>query len=120
MKKNPQMQKALKFLNNHKHLFGFAGYNVVVKDESDHEHDEAGAETQVFNGAQMLVITLYKGWDVEPFRDWKNLLLHELIHARISLYVMDYTENARKLEYQYQEACVCDITKGVEELLKRK
>jgi hypothetical protein len=114
-----QLKKIKTFLTENTKHVGFAGYNIDLIDKSDENSDKAAA-TLIYDGAHVLQVTLYQGWDTEPYRNWQNILWHELLHARVGKAFDDYLESTQQIRYQFEEQAVCDITKGFEQLNKRK
>lgn len=112
-----QVTRSLKFVEQHKHLFGFADWKVSMEDKTHVESDYvASAEPEYLE--HTLHITLYKKYLERT--DWQETLIHELCHARIGIMQDRTRDMVDKILYYNEEECVNDITRGMMLLLGKQ
>ena len=93
-------------------LFGFAGYSVFVVRGVVSDRDGVLASVVVDPYEKVLRVSLFPGFFVVGV-DRLNVLVHELVHARVVLYRMKFDSRVSMVEYEEEEDCVNDLTRGV-------
>lgn len=109
------MKWSLRFLETHKQMFGFADYKITISDKTEQENESvASAEPNWLE--RELKITLYRQY--VDRKDKKNTLIHELIHALIARYNLEFEEKTKEAKYFEEEKVVNIITDAVMELME--
>lgn len=108
------LKQSIGYVSKHKHLFGFSGWSFKLYDCREKKCNTiASAQIDYYN--KLIEIQLYADYWRE---DWKETLIHELVHARLGVASEKYEELTKKIRYELEEDAVNDITRGVMELLE--
>ena len=110
------MKKELRYLEKHKALCGFADYKLLLKDSTSHDSGDVVAEAEGDYLDKTLTVTLFKKYTTT--KDWKNVLIHELVHARFGLALDKIKDRTKDIAYLEEEEAVNDITRGIMSLLE--
>lgn len=104
----------LYFLEKYKHVVGLEKYKIALKPEYVEMESYATVESDIYD--RQLTITLSTSF--KKFSEEKkcNVLFHELVHARISVY-NEHTNEFVKVE---EEHLANDLVQGFEEFLDFK
>jgi hypothetical protein len=92
-------EEAINFLEENKHLVGFEGYEINLKEEIVND-PTATAICNINVLEKTLHICLTELYLVEDFNKRKNTLMHELIHGRVLLFnrvVEEFSANQEEL-----------------------
>ena len=103
------------FLNEHKSLAGLSDWNIVLSKKLKNGKDSY-AEVLTDSLEKEIEIMLYSSFMKFNEKRQANILMHELVHARVSV----YKEQIEKLQEDLEENLVNDITRGFERLGKLK
>ena len=99
------------FMHEKKSLVGMSDWTVFVSDEFKDMDEEATVVVNIYDKTLKVDLsTKFEGFDE---RRKKNVLMHELVHAKIAA----YNEEIRELINAREEHLVNDLTKGYEDLL---
>lgn len=110
--KRKDMNSYLKYLNEKKCLIGLDGWVIFLSDEYKNLGDvHAEATSNIYD--KTIKIDLSTEFLNMSEQQQKNVLMHELVHSRISIYNEEISELIRVRE----EHLVNDLTKGYEGLL---
>lgn len=106
------IKEYIKFLEKHKHLFGFAGWSFTMG------YDDSVNVARVFVDYSEKVAEFYipKSFDDRTKENKTNILIHELVHGRIAA----YRAHLQKFIDIEEEELVNDLTRGFEELISSK
>ena len=112
-KKQNQSNQYKKFLESHKSLAGLTDWKIILVCKKEREDIEGNlANTCVDEMEKEVTITLYKNFYDKCVKQRYNILMHELIHGRIAVYMLE-TETFRK---RHEEILVNDLTRGFERI----
>ena len=101
--------KYLKFLNDYKIYVGLSDWNIKLKIKTISRAD-AYAEVETEQLEKDIIVGLTAGFFRLGEKRQTNILLHELIHARVNI----YTEELEKKQEVLEEDMVNDLTRGFE------
>jgi len=105
------MKEYLTFLDKYKDLVGLSGWKIMVATTYVDMDSYATAEPDIYE--KTVKITLSKKFSEFKKERKHNILLHELVHARICVYNQELQEYIRIKE----EHLVNDLTRGYEKLI---
>ena len=98
-------------LNKYKVYFGFTDYKIFIRDSTDTELFDFVAEAKTDYLDKSITFVFYKKF-MEEDRDRLNVIIHELVHARIGIASDKTADKTQQIEYFEQEEAVNDITRG--------
>lgn len=109
------MQKHVKFLEGRKGLVGLDKFDILVADGFvDLGDDLAQVESDIWE--RSLKVVLSEKFSKLSKREQESVLVHELVHARLSV----YNQEAEELLKSREEFLVNELTKGFMSLLGDK
>lgn len=114
-----QAKKYIDYLNKNKHLVGFTEYKIKLKKKIPRRENPV-AETSVDRYEKELVVELSTAFmKLDDVRK-RNVLIHELIHARFELQTQRIEDSIKQIKYEFEEEYVNDITTGMMERLEKE
>lgn len=106
----------LNYLNKNKSLVGFADYTISINSEYEPLDDTCLAECFVDMYEKNLRLLISDKFKKMTIVQIENVLIHELIHARVDLFNQKIVKN-NELE---EEFLVNDLTRGIQSLTEVK
>lgn len=104
-------REMIKILNHFKQFMGLKDYKVTIK-KGYHHVDSGFAESEYSYLEKTVDIKLDKSFKKEPYERQRNILIHELIHARYGI----FEEAKNVIGEDLEEEFVNDLTRGIEQL----
>jgi hypothetical protein len=106
------MKKHLKFLNDNKGMFGLSDWKIMLKAKLlDLGDNFAEVKCDIYE--KELRIAISKKLKKQSFAYQKNVLLHELLHARYEI----FQNRIQELIKYEEENFINDIIRGIEKLI---
>jgi len=118
MLKPNELQEHLAFLNKYKEYFGFSGFKIDLVDKTNKNPIEEVAEVDIDFYEHVIKITLYKAFTKRT--DKEAVLIHELIHGRISFFHMNVEKKIESIETEEEELLANDLTRGFMSVITTK
>lgn len=109
-----ELKKYIKYLEDCKELVGLEGWKIMVANTYVDMEAYATVEPDIYE--KTMKITLGKKFEKTDKIRKNNILLHELVHAKICIYNQEIDELIKSRE----EHLVNDLTRGYEKLLNSK
>lgn len=106
-----QIFKYLKILNKYKDIVGFAGWKIFLSSDVAKSGDIANISTDELE--KELKVELFSYFMNSPEEKQINILIHELIHARVAYY-KSLCDRATAF---FEEDLVNDLTRGYERMI---
>lgn len=103
--------KYLRFLNDYKKYVGLSEWNVILKEKTITRSD-AYAEVETEPLEKEMTVSLTTDFLRLGDKRQINILMHEIVHARVNV----YTEETEKAQEKFEEDMVNDLTRGLEKL----
>lgn len=103
-----EFEKYKKFLNRYKGFMGLSDYRIVL--ETERAKIEEFAEVDADIHEKIIKISLSDKFYEAGTSQRKNILFHELVHARIDI----FDTKVGKLKTEEEEDMVNDIVRGFE------
>ncbi len=108
-------QAILQHLHQHKSILGLSDWSISLNPKAPIEGD-CYATVTPNTWEKTLEISLMPDFHKQSDNRQKNILLHELIHARVAI-AQDKIKQHTEIE---EEHLVNDLTRGIEDLLNKK
>jgi hypothetical protein len=102
-----QMFKILECFKKH---VGLSGYKILISKDYHKLDSLATVEPDIYE--KTITITLSKEFKKKDDKAQRNILIHELVHARVEIFNM----KVELLRNEEEEYLVNDITRGLEKL----
>jgi len=107
-----KIKKYLKYLNEKKKLIGLSDWIILLDGEYKQMNTIAHAEFDIYE--KTINITLSDEFKEFSNKRIYNILMHELVHARISIYNAELYEIISQVTRVREEHLVNDLTNGFE------
>lgn len=104
------IKQYLNFLNDKKSLIGLSDWVVLLNGDFKDMDEYATVEFDIYE--KTLKVDLSVKFESVDVRRKRNILMHELVHAKIGI----YNEEIKELIRVREEHLVNDLTKGYENM----
>jgi hypothetical protein len=110
-KRNMKRKQMLEIMNEFKVLVGLGDFKVLLNGEfQDLKDNFAEVEPDIWE--KTLSVKLAKKFKTAPFPQQRNILIHEMVHARFGI----FSQKCAQLAETEEELFINDVVRGLEQL----